>query len=255
MKQPDIEEITLIEKYFDFELSEEELKHFDNLYQQEDFRQKVKNFEAAKNYIDKKYWATGKQLIQEKRNELEKTKIKKSNKKVFPLFRFGIAAGVLILLGVIFWNIFTPDPGSTLASITQSSYELADGTTNLDPLELTIRSGSASSKNELWQAYQTKDWPAILQMTDSAPTNASTLLIRGIAHYQQADYNAALLAFENSLSLNEGTEDNLLWWLSSTHLQLNQKQEAQTILEQIIAKNYPTAEQAKNLLDNIEALK
>lgn len=243
--------MSLIEKFFSYELNDTELDRFDQLYKNDpSFQRKVERYRIAKGYVEEKFFPEQETLLQEKRKELEKLNPQENTAPRPILQRIIMAASVVLLLGLAFWLFNKPQ--ETGLAVEQQALAIAENTTNLDLLELSVRSGQITKKNQLLEAVQTQNWAEVISLTDSLPSDDPALAIAAIAHYHRGAYQRALQLFQQSKKQNTGIEDNILWWQVTTHLQLQQKDQAKAMLEEIIKKKFPSAEQAKTLLQQIE---
>jgi len=244
----------LIEKYFSFELEEDELSEFDHLYKTyPEFQAAVHKYELAHNLVRKKYWSAGEQLVNEKRDHLERIAQLKVKRKISPLRLITIAASLLLFFGIFNWWIGTVKNNSDILS--QSVLEVATLSTNLDPIRSTVRSGETAQSSQIWEAYNRKDWNAIINSTPIPENSNPIILLTAIAHYHVGNYNRSIKILQSYKLENNGMEDNILWWLAANNLQLKQYTSASANLEEIINKNYPTADKAAIILKRINALK
>lgn len=251
MKQKNNNEMSLIEKFFSYELNETELDRFDQLYNKDEaFQKKVESYRIAKGYVEEKYFPERQALLQEKRKELERLNPTAKSSSKLMLKRILMAASVLLFLGVAIW-LFNK-PTTTPLTLEKQALEIAQNTTNFDLYEITVRSNQTAEENQLWEAVQAQNWSQVISLTNSLANDDPALTIAAMAHYYQGNYERALALFNNSKLQNSGIEDNLLWWQAATHLQLKQNDQAKQVLREIINKKFPSTKQAQTLLQQIE---
>ncbi len=226
-------DIEYIEKFFNLELSEDELSVFEaRLENEPEFAQKLKNYRFSVDLVEEKYTSDLEKVREEKWrtivNEKKDPKIITLNWK----WIVGVAASFLLLF--FGWQYTENTKQVDLAKITQDSWDKKIGldyrmmrTTNRDSLQQVIVNA--------YDAYEDKKFKeAITILEPFIPTTIyyeDALLIMGLSQYRLGNVEQSLKTLETLSSFPSGKKaKEALWYRGLIYLDLGDKKAAQEFL-------------------------
>jgi len=245
--KPSENDITLVEKYFDAELSAEEMNIFNKRVEHDDnfkalvVREKI-IIGAIRNQglLDNlQYLKTIEEKIQGDQAH-EATGIKN-------WYYYVAAAVVTLLIAVTF-----------LLPSQQSSDELFASyfTTYPNVFEPTVRGGnSATNRAEAFQAYEQKDYQkavAGFKNLLKEKEEPGILLLLGNSNLMLGDAKQAQENFVTLINNHDELDLAAKWYLSLSYLKSGDKENARKILRELGETDVSYASKAKELLDKVD---
>lgn len=216
-------ELEIIRRFFDYDLSEEELTDFDNrLNSDSDFAREVENYRLSYDTID--------QLVLKNKNiEIQSNPIKKvtkpTKKKTSPL----IWIAAVIFIGLLLAGYFTINQTSN--NNQEQVFALADEYTQL--MSDDILRGDEVTTNISEEEQQLKNI---------------------ISNYESSNANSTIVALNNFISQSDNliNEELAEWWLANIYLQQRDIPNAKKILTKIKDnKNYNSSRKAASFLEQL----
>ena len=174
-----------------------------------------------------------------------------TNSRIIPLFgKWIIAAAAIFLLFVMFRGNFQSEP-----------YALSDYIDAYPDVITNVVRGTGQADNQstlmnAMRAYQDGDYAStrdILEILKSDQDNLEIAFYLGVSYLHQGDFEKALEIFtvltepESRFSY----EDGALWYRALCLIELDQKKEAEEILNQIASSNHYKKEEAREILKKI----
>ncbi len=226
-------DIEYIEKFFNLELSEDELSVFETRLENEpEFAQKLKNYRLSVDLVEEKYTSDLEKVREEKWraivNEEKDPKIIKLNWK----WIVGVAASFLLLF--FGWQYTENTKQVDLAKIAQDSWDKKIGldyrmmrTTNRDSLQQVIVNA--------YDAYEDKKFKDAITILEPFISTTiyyeDALLIKGLSHYRLGNVEQSLKTLETLSSFPSGKKSKeALWYQGLIYLDLGDKKAAQEFL-------------------------
>lgn len=257
-----IKEETWIERFFDNELSEPELEKFHHrLKTDEVFREHANKFGEAHETVHHLFFPEH----QKKRLKLKETlfndsaasgnslKVVSRNFNIQRILK--IAAVFLVGFGLTYFTF----QNLTGSSGFVNAQQVATNMVRLDALDGATSVRGQSEKTALTnivRAYQTAQYEQVLAQIPALRLDASmdiyfdVMLIKGIAAYHLKQPQQAITSFQEIINSTNGQEDSALWWQVVVYLE-EDKTKAVEVLKVIIEKEYATAGQAQELLEEL----
>jgi len=243
-------DISLLEKYFDAELSDAEMKHFTSRMENDENFKTL--FEREKALIG----AIRHQGIQENLQYLKtlEESFKESDKPVRSLVArkwYYLAAAALVGILVVSKMLVT-----TFSPTPKQLYE-AYFTPYPNLFEPTVRSSEAapSVRSEAFQAYEQKDYRKAVSLFNellSTKEEPGILLLLGNANLILGNVEAAK---ENFIRLNKDFDTldmQSKWYLSLCYLRSGDIEQARNMLKELGETEISYAEKAKELLKKVD---
>ncbi|WP_282089706.1 tetratricopeptide repeat protein [Aquimarina algiphila] len=226
-------DIEYIEKFFNLELSEDELSVFEaRLEKEPEFAQKLKNYRLSIDLVEKEYTSDTEKTREEKWRAIVKEekdpKIIKLNWK----WIVGLAASFLLLF--FGWQYIENTKQLDLAALTQDSWDKKIGldyrmmrTTNHDSLQIIILNA--------FDAYEDKEYGKAYSILEPfIPTTIyyeDALLIRALSQYRLGNVEQSLRTLDTLSSFPSGKKAKVaLWYQGLIYLDLGEKKAAQEFL-------------------------
>ncbi|MEW7292974.1 tetratricopeptide repeat protein [Aquimarina sp. 2304DJ70-9] len=226
-------DIVYIERFFNLELSEDELLVFEARIDVEpDFARKLDAYKESMDLVEKKYISNSEKARVEKWRVIVNDE--KDAKIITPYWKWiaGIAASiVLIFFG---WRYSSNTKQQNLATITQASWDKKIGldyrmmrTTNRDSLQQVIINAFDAYEEEKF-----KDAITILEPFISTTLYyEDALLIKGLSEYKAGNVSYALKTLETLSKHPSGKKAKVaLWYQGLIYLDLGDKKAAKKFL-------------------------
>ncbi len=254
---------SLIERFFEGELDHQELSAFESkLKQDASFSKSVELYEYALQTSIKLYQPEEKdhKVVRQRWQQL-RDKQKSEQAPRFSLRYISGIAAIFMILAIAGWLLL-----KTGGSINQQDRivmveDLAKSTINLDAVKSQLR--TSNGENEInaakiyVNAFEQKEYQKVIALTkdfaaiDDNHNNA--ILLRALAFKNLAQFDKALPLFKEIIQNKKGQIDVALWNIVAISLNQDTKDLAQAkqALQQIIDEQYPSAQEAKKVLDSL----
>ena len=243
MEEKDLQQI---EEYIGGELKGEQLAQFEQrLKSDPDLATEVDLHRQAEEWLQKQrreeHWRA---LIQEQRGGQTKLQIR----RLYPLIA-GIAASLLLVIIAIWW-VQRPVSLDVLADnywqeTEQFVYDVDRNTQTLEEQRQQLQQAFTSYNDKKYQESLNT-----LQQVATLPEQG--LFLQGANQFALKQYAAARTTFEMLYTDDRYFDKGQArWYLALTNLKLNQKAEAQLLLEEIITEKGWNAQMAEELLKKL----
>ncbi len=226
-------DIIYIERYFNLELSDEELVEFEERIESDPgFANKLDIYQESINLVEKKYTSNSEKIRLEKWRAI--TNEGKGSKTITLHWKWiaGIAASVV--MAFFGWQYTSNTKQQSLATITQASWDKKIGldyrmmrTTNRDSLQQVIINAFDAYEEEKF-----KDAIAILEpFVYTTLYYEDALLITGLSQYRAGNTADALKTLETLSKYPSGKKAKVaLWYQGLIYLDLGDKKAAKKFL-------------------------
>lgn len=237
------------DRYLNNELSEEELKFFEEqLKSDTDFKEDFDIYVALESSLISKFeneeeaLALRKTLTDLGTQFIKKGGNNKKETKVISLFRYKnlmVAASIALLIGFFLFKNGSP---------------VYDDFAQHNPLELVVRGDNNEAVSKAEAAFNAKNYEeALKQLTILAgnyPNDAEISLYLGISHLELNHYSEAETIFNTVSEGNSALATKAVWYKALTFLKQKKLNECKEVLKTIpeSAEEYP---QAKRLLKKL----
>ena len=246
------DDILVIEKYFDNELSEAEQQAFEKRLKSDMAFQEL--YEQEKLLIEGIRQAGRKKAL-ENLKTLEKNlpDVELEQGKIIDLkkYRFwAIAAGFLLILGsVALFYLVNSQP--TYQQVYAEFYEPYPNLLN------TVTRGEEqqfSLKEQGLQAYEAGNYSEAINLLEQAYEEEPIPLIRfyaGSSYLANGDADRAIAAFEDYIQSGGELQNQARWYLGLSHLQKGEVEKAETYFNTLANESHVYAEKSKEILNKI----
>lgn len=253
---PTLENLELIQRYFDFELSDEELERVEGkMLQDEQFLEDMQLYKSMDQFVEIQYPA----LPEEPTVHLEGTKVVdlKPKKKVRSRKWMSLAAAlVLLVVSAVVFLLFLPPTASTdLAQTywTDTNKVVFSGLKSDQP----TNSNTVSLLQQASIAYSNQNYQATLAIlnpiTETDALFSSANLLRGEAFFELEQYQAAVDAFQEVIDAEQSSYRDIAYWLQAlAHLKTDNTNAARSNLAFIVEQRYAKATAAEELLEKLK---
>ncbi len=237
------------DRYLNNELSEEELKSFEEqLKSDTDFKEDFEVYCALESSLVSKFeneeeaLALRKTLSDLGSQHIKQGESNKKETKVIPLFRFRnlmVAASIALLIGFFLFNNGSP---------------VYEDFAQHNSLELVVRGDNNEAISKAEHAFNSKNYEeALKQLTVLAgnyPNDSEISLYLGISQLELNNYDEAETIFNNIGEGNSAFATKAVWYKALTFLKQRKLHECKEVLKTIpeSAEEYP---QAKRLLKKL----
>lgn len=243
-------EIKLIERFFEYDLNDVELKAFkEALKSDASFRKKVEEYESALDRVTDIYYPK----VSDRKEQLKKewmNDIKNTQKEatIKPLYRkilwAAMAASILFGLFFLFQGIQKTSPDQLADNYWNATYESSTNNVrgNTPEEEKTFSDAILACEN--------KDFEKVKQYLDNIPDkNAEQLYFKATYEYQSEQYTAATQSFQNVIDNHMELRDKAYWFQALAFLKIGDLVKAKNNLTIIIKQKYPKHKEAAQLLE------
>lgn len=233
----------LIERYLSNDLSEEELRSFEErLKTDKVFAQEVENQRLTHKATDVFAQIKTKEKIKESYDAVLKSE--KNNRRT--LLRIAAAVVVLIIAGIGF---FAPS--------NYSNQALVDSNLETYPDRITTMGTTPDEQLAAgMKAYNEKDFEKALelfsQLPETLPEKDLVDLYSGIALIETNQFENAITIFQQMIDSNSPQTDVAQWYLALTYLQSNDIENAKSLLNKIVSQNGYQSKNAAQLLKKLD---
>lgn len=234
---------TLIQRFFDFDLSPKELEDFDQKVSTDaTFAKRVHIYRQSEQFIEQQFPPLKEVQQPQQRNRSTRT---------------ALAIGILLLIGglIALFFLLQPSPGEVADKAWYATEKLLfDDTLRSIQDDSTTDNTISTLLSEASDALNAGDYEEALSILTPIPTPAAGIVhvLRGQAQYELGAYPDAINNFNLALdSPNTADKDIVTWLLALTYLKTENVEAAKTLLEQIVAADLPKAEAAQEILQQI----
>ncbi|MEM9992342.1 MAG: hypothetical protein AAF738_11305 [Bacteroidota bacterium] len=252
-----IKDYETIQRFFEFQLTEEERQHFEARMETDDaFFQKIRTYQRTADSMDHLFSGHSK-TDKEKREAHWKTMLTDSSPRIRSLrtrTKWWIAAAsitILLATGIGLWNTSTALSSEQLALTywekADFSYAKRSIEQNaIDPILLNAI-----------DSYADGEYVVSLNLVEGLNGQMSNveqvILLRGHCRFNLKNYENAIVAFQQIIDTDTSTrKDEAHWYKALALIALERQDEAIGELGYIIAQGYPKADDARRLLHSLE---
>ncbi|WP_298541916.1 hypothetical protein [uncultured Aquimarina sp.] len=234
MEERESKDILLIVRYFDLDLSEEEMVEFDKRIAQEPaFRHKVKKYSKSKNLVNQSF----KNKKQERRINKWKELIsdKQSPSKSYQTLKWikGIAAILIVLIST--WYYIHQTTYVNLEKLTDYAWEKKVGFDNY----LVRNNNTETSKKIILEAYKSfekEEYDLTISMLKKYNSSLlyyeDALLIRALSNHKTGRTTIALQTLDSLINLpSKRLHKEALWYKGLIYLDIKDLETAKKYLE------------------------
>ncbi len=249
----DKDDLQLIERFFERELTEQELTDFEaRLKVDTDFAEKVERFGYAHQEVEKIYYTNERQAFKEKWASILDAEEEAPPQKVRTLRHYAlrIAAAILLILGmVVVMNQFSPS-NDNFQAIAVQKWEQSEMTITMRNKSQPVPGAVIWDKAE--KAYKERQFSEALGILDLLGDDPDALLWKGRCHFELRQTPEAISHFEAVIQHKDGGKKDLaLWYQALVYLYDNDVDAARKNLNIIIENKYPKARDAAKLLEEL----
>lgn len=249
----DKDDLQLIERFFERELTEQELADFEiRLKADHDFAEQVERFSYAHQKVEKIYYPNERETFIKHWEKIldtdEEAPIRKVKSIRYYLMR--VAAAVILFVGL---TLIIEQIGTPYGNFQQLALQ------NWEQLEIDMNKGtreqiidSAVIWNKAEKAYKAKKFEETLNWLEVFGDEPDALLWRGKCHFELRQMPKAISYFDAVIQHKDGGKKDLaLWCQALAFLYENDKDAARKNLNIIIENKYPIARDAERLLEKL----
>lgn len=243
-----MEKETLLHKYFENTLSQEEQKIFDDLLEHDvDFQEQFKFEEDVKKAIADKERAHLKKKLQGYEKQLSKPEQKKN--AFWKPLRIAASIALIIAAG---WYFYTNSISNSPEELFASNYEIYPNTV------YSITRGDVddtSLERKAFEAYEQNDIQSALVLFEELSAKSGLDYVDfylAQVNLANEETQKALSAFEGIITQNNDFKTEALWYASLCRIKLNQPKSAVPLLEQLIEDGSYKKEAASSLLKELQ---
>ena len=242
--KPTLQDIELIERYFDNNLSSEETHGLtERLKRDQDFKKLFDHEKLLINTI--RYEAASRDLAYLK--ALESSRSANGGLRGARNYYYLAAAACVSLLVLAFWGLMKPaDSESLYAAYFEPHPNI---------FEATLRSDAETSRRTMaFQAYEQKDYQrASTLFTELLRENEDVgmLMLLGNANLMLGKTELAKENFRSVIRLSDELNAAGKWYLALSYLKTGEVQQARELLRDLSEANAPYAARAQNLLADL----
>lgn len=251
MQEKSIKDIELIERYFDFDLTESELADFDQrLNNKKGFRQKIEQYEYAHKVVENLYDAgssnRSKQIFLSDTKTKEKSKIVRLN---YRKYLIGIAASIALLIAAF---MLFKQPSESPQQLAQQYWQetktstiiTLKGQSDQEKFLAVLKKGDA----EFMSGNYVESLLTLSTIQETYPNYNTVRLLQGQNYFELKDFDKAIKKFQEVID-NKGDDEKAKWYQALAFIQEGNIAAAKRNLEHIIKEAYPQEQRAKKILD------
>lgn len=237
-----MENDTLITKYFEQQLSEEEKLLFESLLQNDaEFAKEV----AYQKNVKKAITLNEREALKQTLQSFESNK--KQPKKTYQFW--AIAAVFLLFFGGLAWFQFIQDSPKKLYQEYYQSYP--------NVVAPVVRGeGERNLKSDAFYEYDSGNYEKSLELFSKIYSEEAVdyaLFYQAMSLMELNRYEEAIILFDQfKLSDNNSFSPFVKWYKALSYLKLNQKEKAVPLLNELAEKENPQQQMAKNLLGELD---
>lgn len=248
-----------INRFFEFDMDEEELNELDKKLEEDpDFFNKLQTLQFVEKELEAQFGTIGRKHKQQIKSGW-KTAIPNAEKKSNPLKvswkrNLSIAASFLVLVAALVWFTYSSPP---------SPQQLAQQYWQATPIETIVNIRSITPlPNEQQTLQQTinlltnKEYQSALdilnQLTVTKENISQVNLLKGQAYFGLNQLQLAVEAYQSVLDQPINGQKDIAYWLQAlAYLQKGEKVKAQSNLNIITQERYGMTSQAEKLLEQL----
>ncbi|MEP2277950.1 hypothetical protein [Maribacter sp.] len=238
----------LLLKYFDGSLTETERITFNQLVESDiEFKAQFEFEKDVKSIVRTSENDNLKKKLQGFESELSGVANQKKQNFWKPL---SIAASIALLVGLS-WFVFNSDVFNGTEELYASNYEKYPNTV------YTITRGDVSDESLerlAFEAYETNDYDIaityLIELKEKTGLDYVDFYL-GQVYLANGDYLKATDKFQEIISINSEFKDEGYWYAALANLKLEQKEEAENLLEQLINMGTYKKDEATKLLKEL----
>lgn len=224
MKEREDKDIMLIERFFNLDLTDEEMEMFDQRLKKDPiFDMQVKNYKRSIDLINKKLPDPDQKIRTERWKQLTnetETPNSKISRKQFITF----AAVLLVLISS--WYFFSTMNNNNLDALTMQAWNK-----NVGFSDYLLRNGTNSTSKtaviDAFRLYKKKDYSSTIENLKKYDTSyryyEDVLLLRALSNHKSGDSKKALKILDSLLNYpTKKLSEEALWYKGLIHLDLKE---------------------------------
>lgn len=249
----DKDDLQLIERFFERELSEQELADFEaRLKADHDFAEKVERFDYAHQEVEKIYYPNERETFKKHWNKILDSDQDAPIRKIKPIryYLTRVAAAILLILGLsLVFNQFSPS-NKDFQQLALQNWEQSIMTISTRDNTQVVESAVIWNKAE--KAYKEGKFEEALGFLDILGDKPDALLWKGNCYFELRQMPKAISHFEKVIQHKDGSKKDLaLWYQALAYLYEKDTDATRKNLNIIIENKYPKADDAKQLLEEL----
>lgn len=234
MEEMDMNDISLIIRYFDLDLSEEEMIEFGKRLENEpSFAAKVKKYQESSVLVDRSYIDQDQRQRNSKWRELIGDI--KTSSNLYDFRRIVAGAAAILLFLVSFWYLKSPSEKRNLENVAKQAWEKKVG---FSDYQVRDNAGIKSKQRVLnaFSSYEKKDYESALQMLHKYSPSLfyyeDALLIRALSMYKSGKPSDALLTLDTLIKFPSGKlSKEARWYKGLIYLDLHDIESTKKYIE------------------------
>lgn len=236
----------LLEKYIQGELTEIEFQEFDALLKSDaGFKEEVEFHMDLKRVAEEEDDDAFKEIMSDFESEARN---ENSIKKRFPI-KWLVAASIALTAGLAYF--FTMDFPASTQDLFVSNFEPYRNVVH----PIVRGEEGQTKKTSAFIAYQTGDYKTALPILDELYTDTKEpyyLFYRANALIELNRAKEAVPLLQEHLRTNDTLVKNSHWYLAMAYLQLDDKENAKEMLQEVVKNGAYKVDEAQKLLDALE---
>jgi len=249
----DKDDLQLIERFFERELTEDELAYFkERLDADTGFAEQVARFDYARREVEAIYYPDEEKNFKQKWQKVLQTPQRQTIKRKSIVHYLTRVAAVLILaIGLIGIGRYIGMQENNLQQLALQNWEKNEKEMSKGPWR-----GKLIDRTVIWdkaeKSYKEGKFEETLNSLSILGNEPDALFWKGICHFELRQIPKAISNFEAVIQHEEGSKkDSALWYQALAYLYENNTDAARKNLHLIIENTYPKANDAKRLLEQL----
>lgn len=249
----DKDDLQLIERFFERELTEQDLADFEvRLKEDNDFAERVDRFGYAHKKVEEIYYPNERKAFKQKWTKVLTTdeEAPPQNVKSMRYYLMRVAAVILLIIGLaLVFNQFSPS-NNNFQQLALQNWEQSTMTISTRDKTQVVQSTVIWDKAE--KAYKEGKFEEALGFLDILGDEPDALLWKGNCYFELRQMPKAISHFEAVIQHKDSDKkDPALWYQALAYLYKKDTDATRKNLNLIIEGNYPKARDAKQLLKQL----
>lgn len=251
----DKDDLQLIERFFERELTEDELTYFrERLDNDNDFAEQVARFDYARKEVEEIYYPEEEKNFKKKWQKVLQTPLHQSGTKRSIIYYLTRVAAVLILaIGLIGIGRYMGTQGSNLQQLALQNWEKSE----IDMSKGVVSRGDLIDRSVIWDKaeknYKEGKFEETLNFLTILGDEPDALFWKAKCHFELRQTQKAITNFQAVIQHEKsGKKDLALWYQALAYLYESNTDAARKNLNLIVENRYPKANDAKQLLKQLK---
>jgi len=251
----DKDDLQLIERFFERELTEQELADFEvRLKADDDFAERVERFSYAHRQVEQIYYPNEREAFKKKWEDILNTDENTLPKNIKSLryYLIRVAAAILLILGLALIINEFGSSNDNLQQIALRNWEPPEPNMGGKVVTRNKTINSTVIWNNVEKAYKEGRFVEALGLLNIFEDDPDALFWKGNCHFELRQMPQAISDFEAVIQHQEGSKKDLArWYQALAYIYENNTDAARKKLNIIIENNYPKADDATQLLEQL----